>query len=158
MKRMSEDTDDDQDRSLFEGATTVPDDVDVMGGRREIEIDADKRGPRERQIREEFPAPVPWLLEYESDNMLVDLAIELYLEENDEAFSKSQLSEMTGISRASVQRQIPKHVAVGMWEEDDSGAHTRYRVGDNEVMKTLVALHFAILDAVPDDVSKITGV
>jgi len=142
--------DDERSESLFgEDVTPVPEGatIDVSG----IVESGDSPYSRTRQAREEYPAPVAWLVETGSDRVLLDWAIELYLTGDDSAYSKVEIAEETGISRRTLMRRMDRHVVVGVFGTDDSKHYKQYYVQDSPVIRALVALNEAVLVAYPDD-------
>jgi len=143
-------SDEDSDNSsLFEGATSVSEDtnIQVEGF---VDLDSPKYDAR-RQSRQEYPAPVSWLVETNSDRLMIDWAVEQYLRGNQQSYSKSELSEEVGLARRTVQRRIDKMAEIGVLAFDDSQHYKQYYVADTPVVRALVALNEAVLTAYPDD-------
>jgi len=136
--------------SLFGDAAPIDDESDIQTSG-EVEIDDSPQGSERRRIRKQYPAPVSWLVEYESDRYLIDWAIERYLDGDDSPHTKSDISDATGVSRKTIIRRIDKHITIGVFGVDDSRQYERYYVRDSDVMRALVQLNEAVLDAYPDD-------
>lgn len=139
--------------SLFGDTTSVPDDLhfDVAG-----DIDMSERAyTHTRQSRQDYPAPVSWLVETNTDRVLIDWVVEQYLDGNDGSYSKSELADKTGISRKTLGRRIDKHVLVGVLSVDDSSYYDQYYVEDTPIVRALVVLNEIVMEEYPDDPSTI---
>lgn len=94
------------------------------------DVEAPKgKGPAQRQGRKASQSPLAALFASDSRQLLVEWACDVYARGDDDFYNKSEISEMTGLSRQSVFEHVDTLVDFGVLEQTGEN-RKRYRPND----------------------------